>query len=150
MKRGMVMGCILLLCSFSACSLHDTEEEKTSEYSYAALEEMEELTPEEDTIKVVLYENQALPYRWKANIQGDALEPVSEETVSGKGSLFQSGDSPAYHVFVFRWVTDGEVQLEAVNARISPPDDTEWSEARAWLVKKQDGNVTWEPLGENQ
>lgn len=148
MKRGIVVFCILILCGFASCSFPDVAGDQgkpeVQESSYGELEKAEELTVDGDTITVVLHENQALPYRWKSKIQGDAAELVSEETVTGKGSLFQSGDSPAYHVFTFRWATDGEVQLELSNARISPPDDTELNGKRIWQLQRQDGIVTWD------
>lgn len=40
--------------------------------------------------------------------------------------------------------TDGEVQLELSNARISPPDDTELNGKRIWQLQRQDGIVTWD------
>lgn len=166
MKRRWAIGCALLLCSFSACvwnvageevneeivpgHFYEESEETESKVSYRELEKMEELTVEGDTVTIVLYENQALPYRWKAQMQGEALETVSEETVAGKGALLREGASPAYHVFTFDWVSDGEVQLEVINARISSPDDTEFNGKRLWLLNRQDGKVTWELLEETE
>ncbi|MBR2408836.1 MAG: protease inhibitor I42 family protein [Lachnospiraceae bacterium] len=148
MKRRIIFFCMLILCGVTACTYSDVAGEKEKpekqESAYGELEKEEELTVTEDTITVVLQENQALPYRWKSKIQGEAAESVSEETVTGKGSLFQSGDSPAYHVFTFRWVADGEVQLELSNVRISPPDDMELNGKRVWYLQRQNGIVTWE------
>lgn len=146
MKRKMlVLLCMVMLC-VSACA-NPKEKEKAPEagetYDYEDVEEMDEVTVEGNKIIFALYENQAIPYRWTSNVKGSGITLISEERVDGQGKMFSAGVSPSYHMFIFEWDTDGEVEIEFIHARYDSADRDEASEIRKFLVTKQGDTVTY-------
>lgn len=113
-------------------------------YSYRELEQMEEINIQEDKICIVLYENQAIPYRWSGKIQSDYGEQVYEATIDGNGNWNAVGDSPAYHIFVYEMREDGNAEIEIRLARID--DSTEISNKKEYLVIREHNRVTCEEV----
>lgn len=113
----------------------EAEQEETI-YSYRELEKMNEITIQGDKIIFVVYENQAIPYRWKTVADNPFPTLVTDEVVDGKGNMFSSGDSPAYHVFIYQWEHDGEAFIELIHARYDNDDRSEAAEIRSYFVSK--------------
>ena len=147
-KRGWTLSLLLsmLICCCLGCGWKMPQEirkdmEKASEkleelLYYNELDLREEVTIEGEQIVFTVYENQAIPYRWKIEIDGEALQIVEEETVYGEGGL-QNGDSPAYHVFTLQWQKDGEAKIELIHARYGSDDRSEANVIRSFAALKK-------------
>jgi len=125
----------------------EEQQEKESTYTYRELEKMEEVTVEGDKIIFVLYENQALPYIWKTSAKGTALTLIADETVDGNDlNIFSAGDSPAYHVFIYQWNSDGEAEIELIHARYDDDSRSAAAEIRSLYAEKYGENVLCEEI----
>lgn len=153
-KRLLVMAVVLF--SMTACvSREDVSEnvpestedtiQQESEYSYDELDDMDEMNIDGDTIIFVLEENQALPYRWISKVDSDRLVLEKEETVDGKGQWNAVGVSPAYHVFIYRWSTDGEVTIQFDCARYD--DANELMQIVKYAAEKTGSDVACKEIG---
>lgn len=114
----------------------ETKAEEETVYRYRELEDMDEITIEDDKIIFVVYENQAIPYRWKTVVDNPFPTLITDEVVYGKGDMFSAGDSPAYHVFIYQWEHDGEAFIELIHARYNDDDPNEAAEIRSYFVSK--------------
>ena len=156
MKYRKVISVLLLICMtiiVSACGTPKKQESEVTDtvvaetkaesiveedtvYSYRELEKMDEITIEDDKIIFAVYENQAIPYRWKTVADNPFPTLVTDEVVDGKGDMFSAGDSPAYHVFIYQWEHDGESFIELIHARYDNDDRSEAAEIRKFFVSK--------------
>lgn len=130
MKRFLKILCMFLLAGIVllvACT--DTEEEEN--YSY--YEEMEEVTVEGNQITIVLYEDQALPYRWNYFTSTSDIVCLEDKSVDDESFSLQAGVSDSYRVFVFecKEACQGSIYLQL--ERIAG-DEGEVKEARLYNV----------------
>ena len=123
-----------------------SEEETAYQYSYNELENMNEVSIEGNEIHIVLYENQAIPYRWYHQLTGENVELMLNETVDGTAAWNEAGNSPTYHVFVFEVCQDGQAEITIHLARMD--DRTEISEKRSYFVDCNQNVVSCERLFE--
>lgn len=124
----------------------ETALETETIYSYRELEQMDEITIEDDKIILVLYENQAIPYRWDSSTNSSVLSLIADEVVYGEGDFFSAGVSPAYHAFIYQWSCDGEANVELIHKRYESDDRKEANEIRTLYARKTDVNVTCEEI----
>lgn len=129
---GFLFAGVLL---FVACA--DTEEEEN--YSY--YEDMDEITVEGNQITLVLYENQALPYRWNYFTSTSDIVCLEDKSVDDESFSFQAGVSDSYRVFVFecKEACQGSIYLQL--ERIAG-DEGEVHEARLYNVLHIDGQLS--------
>lgn len=140
---------ILLSILLEGCFLFSPlpKEEESNLYSYHELENMEEITIQEDRICIVLYENQAIPYRWSEEIHSSYGELIYDATIDGEGSWNAVGDSPAYHIFIYEMKEDGEAEIEINLTRMNDP--AEISDQRRYLLLREHDVVTYENTSPN-
>ena len=142
------LGCILLYhATNDGDSIATTPNEETQpQVSHQETDENPRITCGPDEIVISLYENQAVPFRWESRVSdgGQCLELAQEETEDGPSAPFSAGDSPARHVFYYRWIGDGEATIELKNLylqeyRESPQDESDYMEKHVYVFSRYDG-----------
>ena len=127
----MVMVLFFTTYFLTACS-----KEETMEDSYWDYENMKTITVEDNKITLVLYEDQALPYRWTYTATDDAIVLIEDISVDKKDMSIQAGVSDSYRVFVFEC---GEVREERLYLRLERIGDTDKN-----VIEKHRYRVTYE------
>lgn len=94
------------------------QQEDNGRYSYSELDSMDEVTIVGNKIVFRFYENNAIPYIWKAYKSNSNLSLTEEYTVESKEPLLNAGDSPHYHVFIYDYHNDGVTNIDFVLAYI--------------------------------
>lgn len=133
MKKQFYIICIFLIISvsfFTACSKDEQVDETYRDY-----EAMETVTVEDNKITLVLYENQALPYRWNYTVTDEAIVLVEDISVEKNDMSLQTGVSDSYRVFVFECGEVSEERLYLRLERIDTPKN---------IVEKHRYRVTYE------
>ena len=138
MKRFFKILCIFLFAGIVllfACA--DPEEEK--DFSY--YEDMDEITVNGNQIVIILYENEALPYRWKPSTSTSDIVLLEDNSVNDESFSLQAGVSDSYRVFVFECKEgcqgDIYLQLERIEG-----DEDEVMERRFYSVIYTDGQLS--------
>ena len=127
---------IVFLFIFSVIFLTACSKEETMEDSYWDYENMKTITVEDNKITLVLYEDQALPYRWNYTATDDAIVLIEDISVDKKDMSIQAGVSDSYRVFVFEC---GEVGEERLYLRLERIGDTDKD-----VIEKHRYRVTYE------
>lgn len=148
-RKKRIYPFVIAAFCLSACGVTgdkaDTSLEEST-YTYRELEQMEEVTAEEDKIIFVLYEDQALPYVWCTYANEGNPELLADETVEGDSAFANAGDSPAYHVFVYQWTADGEANIELLYKRYDSDDRRDVAEIRELYASRQGEKVVCEEV----
>ena len=118
----------------TACS--ETEEENYSYY-----EDMDEITVEGNQITLVLYEDQALPYRWNYFASTPDIVCLEDKSVDDESFSVQAGVSKSYRVFVFECKVGCQGNIYLQLERIAG-DVGEVQEARLYNVLYIDGQLS--------
>ena len=93
----VVVGNICLL----GCGQKDDAETEIENESYGDYKNMPELSVEDNRITIVVYEDQALPYRWTYRVTDENIVLIEDKSVDDKDFTIQAGVSNSYRVFVF-------------------------------------------------
>ncbi|MBR2403389.1 MAG: hypothetical protein IKB01_11615 [Lachnospiraceae bacterium] len=138
MKKFLKCLCIFLFAGIVllfACT--GTEEEKDFFY----YEDMDEIVVEGNQITLVLYEDQALPYRWDYSTSTSGIALLEDKSVDDESFSVQAGVSESYRVFVFECKEgcQGNISLQLV--RIAG-DEGEIRETRLYNVLYIDGQLS--------
>ena len=118
-KHFYVIG---FLAVFAMLFLTACLKEEMAEDSYQNYEDMETVTVEGNKITFVLYENQALPYRWTYTATDEAIVLVEDFSVNNNDMSLQAGVSDSYRVLVFEC---GEVSEERLYLRLERIGDSD-------------------------
>ena len=138
MKRFFKMLCIFLFAGIVllfACT--GVEEEK--DYSY--YEDMGEITVNGNQIVIVLYENEALPYRWKQSTSTSDIVLLEDNSVNDESFTLQAGVADSYRVFVFECKEGCQGNIYFHSKRISGDED-DVLEGRFYNVIYTDGQLS--------
>ena len=175
MKRVIAIICILMVCTAAACSpllplgcaalvlsagiqaeQASQSDETTQQEQTAGTDRHAPIlrcTAEELIISV--YENQAIPFRFESEVSGalPCVELVKEETLQEPSFPFAAGDSPARHVFTYRWLMDGEGTVTLKNLRMEeyrdhPSNKTDYAEKYVYAISRYDGIATIDEVTE--
>lgn len=138
MKRFFKILCIFLFAGIVllfACT--GPEEEKGFSY----YEDMDEITVNGNQITIVLYENEALPYRWKHSTSTSDIVLLEDKSVDDESFSLQAGVSDSYRVFIFECKEGCQGNIYLQSERIAG-DEEEIHEARLYNVIYTDGQLS--------
>lgn len=111
-KYICLLGTVLIIGTMfmAGCS----EDENVME-SYSDYDDMESITVEGNKITLVLYEDQALPYRWDYTVTDDAIVLLEDKSIDKNDTSLQVGVSESYRVLIFEC---GDVNEERLYLRL--------------------------------
>lgn len=111
-KYICLLGTVLIIgiMFMAGCS----EDENVME-SYLDYDDMEPITVEGNKITVVLYEDQALPYRWDYTVTDEAIVLLEDKSIDKNDTTLQVGVSESYRVLIFEC---GDVNEERLYLRL--------------------------------
>lgn len=111
-KYICLLGTVLIIgiMFMAGCS----EDENVME-SYLDYDDMEPITVEGNKITVVLYEDQALPYRWDYTVTDEAIVLLEDKSIDKNDTALQVGVSESYRVLIFEC---GDVNEERLYLRL--------------------------------
>lgn len=123
---------IVLLNILGGCALvHETKGggsenmETFHTYSYRDLQKMDEITIDSENVFFVLQEDQALPYRWNYELEGEGVCVSRDYAVDEPRMNLPNlavGSSPAFHVFEVKCETDGKGTFRLVSRHLYSDD----------------------------
>lgn len=117
-KYICLLGTVLIIgiMFMAGCS----EDENVME-SYLDYDDMEPITVEGNKITVVLYEDQALPYRWDYTVTDEAIVLLEDKSIDKNDTTLQVGVSESYRVLIFECGDVNEerlyLRLESINGK---------------------------------
>jgi len=135
----LLTGIVLLF----ACTGDEVEED----YSY--YEDVDEITVEGNQITIVLYENEALPYRWEYTLYTSDIELLEDKSLDDESFSIQAGVADSYRVFVFECKEGCQGSISLQSVRIAGEEGTV-SETRWYEVQYTDGKLTCNGIAENK
>lgn len=107
---------------------------------YIHYEQMDEITIEGSLVTIVLYENQALPYRWEYEISGTDIELLEDKSVDDDSFSLHAGVSDSYRVFIFNCMDETEGQILIKMKSLNSEDEI--TETRVYNIAYVDGALT--------
>lgn len=143
-RIGILLNILILVATLSACSfaVTDSNDDSTVHPSFSALEDMEEITVEGNTVTVALLQDIPLPYRWTVTYQSEYVTLIEEYEVENPAndSMFSAGSAPEYHVFVFELKESNLAQIEIYNQWVVEPENLEKANGkRNFILEYADG-----------
>jgi len=143
-KLGILLILLMIFVALSACASDNSDngKETQDQPSFFALEDMEEITVDGNTVTVALLQDIPLPYRWGITWQSECATLIEEYEVEdpANGSMFSSGSAPEYHVFVFELAESDMAQLEFYNRWVVEPENlSEANGKRNFILEYADG-----------
>lgn len=146
MKKFLkILGIFLLAGIVLLFACTGTEEEMN--YSY--YQDMDEITVEGNQITIVLYENEALPYRWDYTLYTSDIVLLEDKSLDDESFSLQAGVADSYRVFVFgcKEGCQGSISLQLV--RIAGEEGAV-NETRWYEVQYIDGQLSCNGIVESE
>lgn len=143
-KLMILLSLLMIFVALSACASDNSDngKETQDQPSFSALEDMEEITVDGNTVTVALLQDIPLPYRWGITWQSECATLIEEYEVEdpANGSMFSAGSAPEYHVFVFELKSSDLAQLKFHNRWVVEPENlAEANGIRNFILEYMDG-----------